>query len=278
MKRISLVALLAALPLALASPAASVGKRSFHDAFGDVNCCTRDLTDVDVRNDDAGTITFDIHFDATYEGDDDDDLYVFLDTDRNPRTGERYGDLGVDFMIGAHVMPWMADAVTLNEHPTKLIHVTVTSKLIRIRLDRHLLGDTDGFRFKAAVWEVAQGNAYADVAPDGGSWSFPLRIATRRLRPSLEVTSKPRAGRRLTARLALPIGGTGRLLGSGRVLCSASIRGAGLKPAFQGFAARRAVCTWKIPAGAHGKTIRGSVGVAVTSRARISRRFSAVIG
>jgi hypothetical protein len=62
------------------------------------------------------------------------------------------------------------------------------------------------------------------------------------------------------------------------VLCAASIDGARLRAAFEGFAGRRAVCTWKVPFSAHGKTIQGSVGVAVTSRARISRRFVAVLG
>ena len=47
--------------------------RSFHDRLGDVDCCTRDLTDIVVRNDDAGAITFQIHFDDRYEGNDDDD-------------------------------------------------------------------------------------------------------------------------------------------------------------------------------------------------------------
>jgi hypothetical protein len=278
MGRITLVALLAALPLALASPAESVGKRSFHDAFGDVDCCTRDLTDIMVRNDDAGTITFDIHYDATAEGDDDDDLYLDLDTDRNPATGRRDVGLGVDFTIGAHVMSRNADAVTLNERPTKRIRVTVTIKLIRISLDRHLIGDTDGFRFRVAVWEVAQGNAYSDGAPDGGTpWSFPIRIATGRIRPTLATSQHPRAGRRFVGRLSLRVAGTNRRLGSGHVRCHAFVEGRRLKPGVAAFAGRRAVCTWRLPTDSRGKTIQGSVGVAITSRTQVTRRFAAVI-
>ena len=284
MGRISLVALLAAL--ALASPAASVQQRTFHDAFGDAYCCTRDLTDVVVRNDDAGTVTFDIHYDATAEGEDDDDLDVLLDTDLNPATGENQLGLGVDFMIGAHVMLRSADAVTLfawqggrmHEYPTKLIHVTVTSKVIRVTLDRHLIGDTDGFRFRVEVWEVAQGNAYSDGAPDRGSWSFPVRIATRHLRPTLATSQHPQAGHRFVGRLSLRVARTNRRLGSGHVRCRASVGGRRLEPVFAAFAGRRAVCTWRLPKRSRGKTIRGSVGVAITSRADVARGFAAVIG
>jgi hypothetical protein len=279
--------LAAAVPLVLAPGSSGSADRAFRDTVGEVYCCTRDLTDVVVRNDDAGRVTLELHFDGRPEGDDDDDLFVPLDTDRDAATGQS-GDwgLGIDYMIGAHIWKGHADAITLSrwgghgfrEHFDRRIHVFTSTEMVRITLDRHLIGDTDGFRFNAQVWEVAQGNAYSDVAPDRGSWSFPLRIATRRLKPSLQIPSRPRAGGRFTVRLALRVRGTRRLLGSGRALCAASIDGARLRAAFEGFAGRRAVCTWKVPFSARGKTIQGSVGVAVTSRARISRRFVAVLG
>src|SRR5262245_49689324 len=93
------------VPLVLAQATSGSATRAFHDTVGEVDCCTRDLTDVVVRNDDAGTITFEIHFDGRPEGDDDDDLFIPLDTDRNAATGEKSGDwgVGIDYMIGAHV-------------------------------------------------------------------------------------------------------------------------------------------------------------------------------
>jgi hypothetical protein len=254
---------------------------------GEVECCTRDLTDVVVRNDDAGKITFDLHFDGRPEGTTTTtSSFCSTPTGMPPRAQSGDWGLGIDYMIGAHVWRGHADAITLyrwagrgfHEYFVRRIHVSTGTGRIRITLDRHLIGDTDGFRFNAQVWEVAQGNAYSDLAPDRGWWSFPLTIATRRLRPSLQVPSRPRAGRRFTTRLALRVGGTRQLLGSGRVLCSASIAGARLRAAFEGFAGRRAVCRWQIPPGSRGKTIRGSVAVAVTSRARISRRFATLLG
>jgi hypothetical protein len=274
------------LPLALAPATSGSGQRTFRDTVGEVDCCTRDLTDVVVRNDDAGTITFEIHFDGQPEGDDDDDLFIPLDTDQNAATGERVDwGTGIDYMIGAHVWKGGADAITLyrwagrgfRESFVRRIHVTSGAETIRVTLDRHLIGDTNGFRFNVQVWEVAHGAVYSDGAPDNGSWSFPLRIPRARFEAALETPTHPRAGKAFTARLALRARGTRRFLGSGRVLCKAAVGKAALTPAFAGFAGRRAVCIWNVPASARGKTILGSVGVAVTSRARISRRFAAVL-
>jgi hypothetical protein len=279
--------LAAATPLIVVPATSGSAERAFHDTVGDVDCCTRDLTDVTVRNDDAGKITFSIHFDGRFEGDDDDDLTVALDTDRNPATGQT-GDwgIGVDYIIGAGIGPGSVEGIFLGrwtghafrERFDPRVHISMGATTIRISLDRHVIGDTDGFRFSAQALEVAKGYVYWDQAPDSGSWSFPLRIATRRLRPSLQVSNHPRAGKRFTAQLALHVRGTRRLLGSGRVLCRASLGGPGLRATFAGFAGRRAVCIWNVPPGARGTTIRGSVTIAITSGARISRRFAAVLG
>jgi hypothetical protein len=96
----------------------SSADRSFHDTVGEVDCCTRDLTNVVVRNDDAGRITFEIHFDGRPEGDDDDDLFVPLDTDRDTATGQSgvWGP-GIDYMIGAHVWKGHADAIISPDGP-----------------------------------------------------------------------------------------------------------------------------------------------------------------
>jgi hypothetical protein len=166
----------------------------------------------------------------------------------------------------------------IHEHSTKRIRVTVMGKVIRVTLDRHVIGDTDGFDIQIAFWEVAYGNAYSDGGPEHGTWSFPVRIATRRLRPTLATSRHPQAGHRFVGRLSLRVAGTKRRLGSGHVRCRASVGGRPLEPVFAAFAGRRAVCTWRLPKRSRGKTIRGSVGVAITSRAHVARGFAAVIG
>jgi hypothetical protein len=177
-----------------------------------------------------------------------------------------------------------ADAVTLSmwetngfrEQPAKGVGVSVVGHRIFISLDRHLIGDTDGFNFQLALWEVTSlGGANADLAPNTGTWFFPVKLDVRRLRPSLETTPlHPHAGGRFLARLALRVAGTHSLLASGRVLCAASVGGVSLHPRIRSFAGRRAVCAWRVPRRSRGKTLRGSVGVAVTSRARVYRHFS----
>jgi hypothetical protein len=274
---------LAAALVALVGPgsSAAANTRIFHDPLGDVTCCTRDLTDIRVSNTDAGTVRFDAHFDDRVEGNDDDDLYLSLDTDRNPATGQ----FGADYQITAHINPGRADSVTLGkwntndflEQPAKGLAVSVVDHQILISLDRHLIGDTDGFNFSFALWEVtSMGGANAEFAPDKGTWFFPVKLDLRRLRPTLETTPRlPRAGGPFVARLALRVAGTHSLLASGRVLCTASIGDATLRPGIATFSERRAVCTWKVPKSAHGRTLRGSIAVAVTARARVYRYFSA---
>jgi hypothetical protein len=277
---LGLIFLVLAVPLLLASSAAAANSHVFHDPLGDVSCCTRDLTDIRVANTDAGTITFDAHFDDTVEGNDDDDMYLFLDTDRDPMTGQ----LGADYMIGAHIQPGRADSQTLSKWdgvafrqvPAPGLKVSVVAKQILISFDRHLVGDTDGFNFQLALWEVTSlGGAHSELAPNSGTWFFPVELDLRRLHPRLDTTpAHPRAGRLLIARLALGVGRTRSLLASGRVLCAASARGVALHARFSAFAGRRAVCSWLIPHGTRGATLGGSVGVAATTRSRIYRHFS----
>lgn len=277
---LGLTLLVVAVPLLLASSAAGANRRVFHDPLGDVTCCTRDLTDIRVTNTDAGTITFDAHFDDTVEGDDDDDMYLSLDTDRNPMTGQ----LGADYMIGAHINPGRADSQTLSKWdgrvfrrvPAPGLAVSVVGRQILISFDRHFVGDTDGFNFQLALWEVTSlGGASSELAPNTGTWFFPVKLDVRRLRPRLETTpGHPHAGRLFIARLALRVGRTRALLASGRVLCAASARGVALHARFSAFAGRRAICSWLIPRGTRGLTLRGSVGVATTARSSVYRHVS----
>ncbi len=151
---------------------------------------------------------------------------------------------------------------------------------IVISVDRHRLDDTDGFAFSLQLWEVTSlGGSYHEFAPDTRAWSFPVKIAIRRLRPSLQTSPRhPRAGNRLVALLAVRVAGTRQLLGSGRVLCAASVGGRTLHRVSGAFAGRRARCAWYVPVGSEGKILRCSVAVAVTSSARPSRRFALPVG
>jgi hypothetical protein len=277
-----LAVLAAVIPLLLASSASAANVRVYHDPL-DVTCCTRDFTDIRVSNTDAGTIAVDIHFDDTVEGTDDDDFYLVLDTDHNPATGQY--PTGIDYRIWAAIPFQGYDSVTFTswpngqerERPANEAGVAFSSgrHWIRISFDRHLIGDVDDFNFLLVFEEVAIGATYDELAPNTGTWFFPVKLALGRLRPSLQTKPlPPRAGGGFSARLSLRVGGTHSLLASGKVLCAAAVGGAPLQARSRGFVARRAVCGWQLPHWARGKKLRGWIGVQVTSRARVARRFA----
>jgi hypothetical protein len=213
----------------------------------------------------------------------DDDFALWLDTDRDPSTGDqRVGIGGVDYAIyggmtlkSASLRYYVWRDGEMREYRGNPIRYTVNSQRVLIRLDRHLAGDTNGFRFRTEVREVTSlGGNQADSAPDSGTWSFPVRISRRSIRPSLTTSRHARAGGRFVAQLTLRVAQTKQLLGSGRVACHASVRGRLLEPMASGFHRRRAACVWNVPPGSRARTIRGSVAVQVTERFRVTRRFA----
>jgi len=204
----------------------SANRRTFHDPLGDVTCCTRDLTDIRVNNGDAGTITFDAAFDDRYEGnDDDDDLDLILHTDQNPATGESLGGCGFAYAIYPHVRPDGIDSASLSacknnafhELPGRRVQAKLLDHRIVISVDRHRLRDTNGFAFSLQLREVTSlGGSYREFAPNTGAWTFPVKIALARLRPSLETEPpRPAAGGRFLARLSFRVAGTHSLLANG---------------------------------------------------------------
>ena len=155
----------------------------------------------------------------------------------------------------------------------------MSDRHIRLSVDRHYLDDTIGFAFRFEAWAVALYNSYGDAAPDAGAWSFPVKITLSRLQPSLRISpTQPRPGRLLSASLALRVRGTKQLLASGRVLCIASIGARRLTGRPGAFVGRRAHCSWYVPLRSKGKTVSGSVAVAVAPKALVSRRFTMRVG
>ena len=289
MRRTPLFVLLAALPMLFASSAVGTGNQTFRDAHNDVEFGVRDLRDIVVRNDNAGVITFDIRYDGSSE-ELDDDFTLWLDADRNRATGAQFaGMVGVDFMVSAGITTkspasfqyhlWrdgrMHEYVVRGRRRADLVHLTVRPWRILIGLDRHLIGDTNGFRFRLEVRETSSlGANHADGAPDRGTWSFPVRISRRSLRPSLTTSRHARAGHRFYSELALRVARTKRLLGSGQIACHASVRGRRVNPTLTKFVDRRALCAWTVPPDSQGMTLRGWISVQVTPRLRVTRPFA----
>jgi hypothetical protein len=238
------VVLLAAVAVAVAAPGAFGANRAvFTDATGDA-CCTEDITQVVVSNDDAGMISFAItaplHPDS-YGGAS--DRFIEIQTER-----------GDDFVIGTN--PDGPGYVLQGGGRVRASHV---GDLFRFFIDRHRLGDTDHFTFSVAFWSVSSLGANVDGA---GTWPYDVKLSLGRIRPSPSVRQK---SARLTAELALRVGRSNRLLASGTIVCSATVGRRVLRVVRREFVARRAVCVWEVPRRARGTVVRGAIGVRVTA-------------
>lgn len=242
----------------------AANSRTYVDGLGDVTCCTRDISRVKVANDDAGMITFAITaLDTTQEGDEDDDLYIDIGSDRDYTIWANIESSGVhDVVLGRR----SDGGVSWVELSRTAVRGSVTGDVFRFTLDRHVLGDTDWFSFRVMVEEVCC-NA-VDVAPerDDVEFEFPVKIALARLRSVLSTPTSAVAGRAFVARLGLRVGGSRKLLASGRIACHATVAGHRLPVLRRGFVARRAFCRWRIPHWASGEVVRGAIGVFVTGQ------------
>jgi hypothetical protein len=233
---------------------------------------------VTVANDDAGMITLTVTAsDESEEAGDDDDLFIDIDSDRDVSTG--WDEDGADYRIaagisssyleGVYLGRWSEQLADFIEVPTAKIRASARANVFRFTLDRHLVGDTDSFRFTVQLWEVTSfGGVSSELAPDSGTWAFAVSIALGRLRPVLSTRSSVSGGM-LVARMRLRVGRSRDFLASGRVVCGARVGGVRLPVITRDFAARRAVCRWRVPPWATGRFARGRIGVFVT-RARTS--------
>jgi hypothetical protein len=146
---------------------------------------------------------------------------------------------------------------------------------VTVRISAAELGNTKAFKFfvdvisGCTVDPVTQdldcASALDDIAPGGGAGLYPYDV--KLTPPTLVVKSlkptpvRPVAGRPFTLRLVAARSDTGAVVQNGRVTCVGRAGSARLKARVQRVAGGAATCTWNIPAGAKGKTFRGSVSV-----------------
>jgi len=100
--------------------------------------------------------------------------------------------------------------------------------------------------------------------------SAPLKLTVIRFATTPQA---PRAGKRFAAAIRVSRSDTARQLLSGRVVCAARIRSRRLGPVTGGFRGGRATCVWRVPRGARGKLMTGSIAV-VYGGVSVQRRFA----
>jgi hypothetical protein len=133
------------------------------------------------------------------------------------------------------------------------------------------LGKTKAFAFVAVAFSGfaldANGNEddtnlKRDSAPDPGHGLFTYNVLTKLVLKVTALTVAPRpakAGRPLTVSMAATENDTNGPVTTGTVTCAASVAGAKLVPTTHVVRNGVAVCTWKVPATAKGRIVRGLI-------------------
>ena len=120
-----------------------------------------------------------------------------------------------------------------------------------------------GVAFDPTTGALDCANCHGDGAPTAGLYTYTMQVT----KPTLVVKSlkptpaRPASGLPFTLRLVAARSDTGAVVQNGRVTCVGRVGSARLKAQVQRVQGGAATCTWNIPAGAKGKTFRGSVTV-----------------
>jgi hypothetical protein len=280
----------AASPLRTAAPASN--STTYQDSTGE-NPAAPDITTLVASNNDAGIISFRINVPNRPTFTQDMLIAIEVDTDNNAATGSEDGaDYTIEVFQGeAALFRW--DGTNFTRRPgdppfTSLLFSYQGGATITI--SKAELGNTSRLRFNTIVisgitvdpttGDLDFTNAVADAAPavGAGLYSYEVKIAkpTLVVKRLSTVPARPAAGKPFAAKLQVARSDTGALLQGGRVICAGRAGASALRGTGR-FVGREAVCTWRIPANAKGKSFRGSITI-VFEGLRATRSFSRKIG
>jgi hypothetical protein len=276
----------AVAPASFARVAANTS--SFQDATGE-NPDGADITSIRVSNNDEGLLTFRINIPTRPAFTDDMRLRVWFDSDLNRETGLTSTDVaGRD-----HFILWDRDGVRLfrcngascrsGQPQTTLSSsyrggatLSINAAELKTTRFRFTVEAAAGIAYDPATRRFDTANATWDFAPERAQfWSYSVRLGPSRLLvKSFSTTpTRPKAGKRLSVRLAATRNDTGALLSSGRVTCAARIGAKPLKPSAQRLVGSRATCVFAIRPDVKGQTLRGSIAIAFEGR-KVRKTFS----
>jgi hypothetical protein len=262
---LALLAALSVAPVAGSAPteraslhAASV--TSFSDAPGDSGAAP-DVTDVVVGNDVVlGPLVFWVTLGNRPDGlTGDDTLVLFLNTDRNPATGDAGTDYAMAFDAeSAGAFHWDGTTYAPIQSSSLNARFFKGTKEVRIEIHPNDLGGTTAFDFFV---EGALGDAYDDAPNGPPDWTYTLSSGLLHLAVVSAVTTRPTAGKNLTVGLLVGRDDTGDALTVGKVRCAARVGTRSLRVARSGFTSGIPYCSWKVPKSAKGKLVRATTSV-----------------
>jgi hypothetical protein len=178
-------------------PTASAG--TYSDATGDASSGAGDIATVTVMGDkQGGQIVFRITG-ANFPSSDDSRLYLSIDSDANPLTGDLTDD-GIDYWFGVDddtygFERWNgADWV---QAPDTTVRITGNQSQITIAVNRSELGNTAAFNFDVSTAAITVSGDYTffgfDHAPNDGLFNYSLEANGPQI-ISAEVQTTPSSG------------------------------------------------------------------------------------
>lgn len=274
--------LLALLVTAGAASGARAISITMTDAVGDSLGGAADIRGATIRDDGRGTLTFQFDLADRSELGRDDVTQVFLDTDLNQATGQD----GDDYLIEADADAQTVDLyrweeTTWADAPEPSLS---TSDGITLTIHHRDLGGTKQLAAYFQTERLSDDAAY-DVLGPVPFFVFiapaSLTVETVSMRPT-----RPRAGKTLLFNAVIRTS-AGDLVTEGSVACVATIGKKSVKTTWPGHfftigtigktpSSATAVCSWNVPAGSVGKTIRGSITVTAEGL-KAAKTFSARI-
>lgn len=278
------VALLALLVTAGAATGARAISITMPDPVGDSRGGAADIRSASIRDDGHGTLTFRFDLADRTELGADDGTWLFLDTDFDPNTGSD----GDEYQIVADasdrtIFLYRWDGTTWTLAPDGSLE---TSDGMTVTIHQRDLGGTKALLAYFETGRISDDTAFDQIGPLPFSVTITppsLKIETVSMRPA-----RPLAGKQFLLNAVIRTD-TGDLVTEGSVACVATIGTKRVKTTWPGHfftvgqigktpSQASALCSWNVPAGSAGKTIRGSItvtaeGLTVTKTfsARISR-------
>ena len=239
-----------------AQPALAAAPTTYADSARDAARGAPEVTTVVVSNDDAGMVRFRINVANQERLAHDSTLELFLDTDRNPGTGDPLA-FGADyrFLLDGPSQTFdfaVWDGTRFDSGASSgTAHVWYWSG-VSITINRAELGGTSALAF----WVRSGGpNRTLDSAPDQGTWAYDLGVGGTNPRDISSFAFRvspavPRAG--TTWRLqvdAIRLAETPGTVRPDRWSCAATLAGKRLRGSGPGG------CTFRLPRGARGKRL-----------------------
>jgi hypothetical protein len=285
------IALVALPAIALGSAARSAtNSQSYLDSIGE-DPAAPDITSIGVTNDDTGLITFQVNIANRPAFTPDMLLDIYVDTDKNAATGASQ-IFGADYVIEQQpgsigLFQWNGSTFAFASSQSSLTF-SYGPGGATIRINALDLNRTKGFNFAVdATSGIAVDasnnpdftNAHDDLAPDAGHGTFAYQVIAKLTLTVGAFTTSPtpaKAGKSFSAGLAVTESDTNAGVDSGTITCAAKIAGKAVRVKTKRLVDGIAVCVWSIPKTARGKTIRGSIALAVQGT-QTSRGFAARI-